>query len=107
MTRALARGAFADRLPPEVAGEVRKGYQAADWHEGMAGARADIAEEVLRIASTPGAAELIDLARMTHLLEQWPSSGWHKPEVFIPYRIALLRGVSAGHFLRKTAGTNA
>jgi asparagine synthase (glutamine-hydrolysing) len=106
-TRALARGAFADRLPPEVVGEVRKGYQAADWHEGMAAARADIAEEVRRIASAPGAGELIDLGRMSQMLEQWPEGGWHRPDVFIPYRVALLRGVSAGHFLRKAAGTNA
>jgi asparagine synthase (glutamine-hydrolysing) len=38
--RSLARRAFADRLPPEVLRERRKGYQAADWFEGMSVSRA-------------------------------------------------------------------
>jgi asparagine synthase (glutamine-hydrolysing) len=106
MTRALARQAFADRLPSEVTGEVRKGYQAPDWHEGMAMGLGDIRAELRRIASVPGAAALVDLPRMERMLDQWPIGGWHRPEIFIPYRVALLRGVSAGHFLRRAAGTN-
>ena len=39
--RALARRALADRLPQAVLSEERKGYQAADWHEGLTAARTD------------------------------------------------------------------
>src|SRR5207249_2791570 len=34
VNRALARRALADRLPPAVVEEQRKGYQGVDWHEG-------------------------------------------------------------------------
>src|SRR5439155_11182972 len=33
--RALGRDALADRVPPEVLNETRRGLQAADWHEGV------------------------------------------------------------------------
>jgi asparagine synthase (glutamine-hydrolysing) len=49
---------------------------------------------------------MLDVERMRGLVETWPESGWERPEVTNAYRLALLRGVSAGHFLRKVAGTN-
>lgn len=106
MTRALARRALADRLPPQVTGEMRKGYQSADWHFGLEAGRAGIAAEIARFSHVPGAGDLLDLPRMAALIEKLPDRDWHKPEVFTPYRIALLRGVSAGHFLRKASGSN-
>ena len=58
--RGLARSAFADRLPAAVTGERRKGYQSADWHEGVGAARDALAEEVERIAAAPAAAEALE-----------------------------------------------
>lgn len=104
--RALARRAFADRLPPAVAAEQRKGYQAVDWHEGLAAARDELRDELGRIAGTEEAAAALDTEKMKALLEGWPEGGWHKPEIFQPYRLALLRGVSTGHFIRKAARSN-
>jgi asparagine synthase (glutamine-hydrolysing) len=104
--RGLARFAFADRLPPAVVGERRKGYQAADWHEGIAGARAALAEEVERIAAAPAAAETLDTLRMRRLLDEWPERGWNHIGTIQRYRAALLRGVSAGHFARRASGRN-
>jgi asparagine synthase (glutamine-hydrolysing) len=104
--RALARRALADRLPPIVTEERRKGYQAVDWHEGLTAAREELREEVGRIASAGPALEALDAGKMQALIDDWPEGGWHKPEVFQPYRLALLRGVSAGHFIRKAAQSN-
>ncbi len=104
--RALARRAFADRLPPAVAAEQRKGYQAVDWHEGLSAARQELREEVGRIAATDEAAGALDTQKMQTLLDNWPEGGWHKPEVFQPYRLALMRGVSTGHFIRKATRSN-
>jgi asparagine synthase (glutamine-hydrolysing) len=106
MTRALARGAFADRLPAQVGNQVRRGHQAADWHEGLGAAREGVRAELRRMAAAPGVDDLVDVERMSRMIDDWPEGGWHRPEVFIPYRIALLRGVAAGHFIRKAAGTN-
>jgi hypothetical protein len=43
---------------------------------------------------------------MRRLAESMPSGGWHEGETTQKYRLALLRGVSAGHFIRKAAGSN-
>ncbi len=104
--RALARTAFADRLPPLVAEEKRKGYQAADWYLEMAAAREEIGAELGRIAATPAACDALDAGMMDRLVAEWPSGGWDRMGVIQKYRLALMRGVSAGHFLRKASGSN-
>ena len=104
--RALARRAFADRLPAEVAGERRRGLQGADWHVGMAAARGQIAAELDSFERCAGATDVVDVARLKQALADWPEDGWHDPETTWLYRHAMLRGVAAGHFLRKVARTN-
>jgi asparagine synthase (glutamine-hydrolysing) len=104
--RSLARRAFADRLPQHVVRERRKGYQAADWFEGLGAAREEIGEEVRRLREVPAAAEALDLDRMSSLLKDWPSGDWTSNAVVSQYRLGLLRGASAGHFLRKASGSN-
>ena len=98
--RSLARRALADRLPRAVLRERRRGYQAADWHEGLSSARDGAAAELQRMEFCPPVAATLDIRRMKNLLENWPSSGWERANVRQPYRLALLRGISAGHFLR-------
>jgi asparagine synthase (glutamine-hydrolysing) len=104
--RALAKTLLADRLPQSVLNEQRKGYQAADWHEGLTAARSEITMELERLAASNPAAKTLDLERMKHLVENWPAAGWERPEISQPYRLALMRGISAGHFLRKASGAN-
>lgn len=104
--RALARTAFADRLPPVVAEEKRKGYQAVTWHEEMTAARGDLRDELGRIAASAPACSTLDADKMERLVEEWPSDGWNRPATVDKYRLALLRGVSAGHFVRKASGSN-
>jgi len=106
VTRALAKRALADRLPQAVLNEQKKGYQAADWHEGMTAARADVVAELERLVACAPAAKALDIERLKRLVEQWPTSGWERDDVIQPYRLALLRGISAGHFLRKASGAN-
>jgi asparagine synthase (glutamine-hydrolysing) len=106
-SRALARRALADRLPQAVIDERRKGYQAVDWHEGMRTGRADIAAELERLSPCAPAARTLDLERLQRLIEQCPDDGWGRHETVAAYRLALYRGVSAGHFLRKATGSNA
>jgi asparagine synthase (glutamine-hydrolysing) len=105
--KALARRAFAARLPPEVIHIKGKGYQAVDWHEGLTAARGAVGEEIARLGECAPAAAAIDLPRLAGLVENWPQGGWEKDEVMAPYRLALLRAVSTGHFLRKASGSNA
>lgn len=104
--RGLARDAFADRLPPEIVEESRKGLQAADWYDGLSGDRATAAEEVERLAGLPAGEGLFDVERLRRLVADWPQDGWNRPKVQAAYRLALLRGVSGSHFLRKAIGAN-
>jgi asparagine synthase (glutamine-hydrolysing) len=105
-TRGLARRALADRLPAVVLEERRKGLQAVDWHEGATAARADIAAEVERFAQCDIAHKTLDTDRLRALLDDWPERSWDRPEITASYRLALLRGVAGGHFMRKAARTN-
>jgi len=104
--RALARRALADRLPQSVLNERRKGYQAADWHEGLTAARRAIEAEVNRLAECGLAVQTLDVARLRAMIENWPTSGWERNDTRNSHRLALLRGVSAGHFLRRASGSN-
>jgi asparagine synthase (glutamine-hydrolysing) len=104
--RALARTAFADRLPAALLAERRKGYQAADWHEGLNSARGELAEELERIGQCAEARSTLDTDRLKRLAAEWPTSGWDSVAAMQLYRQALLRGVSVGHFLRKASGSN-
>jgi asparagine synthase (glutamine-hydrolysing) len=104
--RALARRAFADRLPKLVLDEPRRGLQAADWHERLTAVRDGVAVELDRLGNCPPAARAIDVPRLRRLVDNWPSGGWEDVEVIQAYRLALLRGISTGHFLRRTMGGN-
>jgi asparagine synthase (glutamine-hydrolysing) len=106
MPRALARRVLADRVPRRVLDEPARGYQAADWHERITGRRAEIAAEVARLDNCVAAARALDLSRMRHLLDCWPTDGWVRDDVIDPYRLALLRGLSGGRFLQQVAGSN-
>jgi asparagine synthase (glutamine-hydrolysing) len=97
--RALARQVLADRLPPLVVDEPRKGFQGADWHEGLRSDWDGVRREAARIAAAPGAARLLDTARMSALVEAPRVRDWDSNEAQAHYRLALLRGISAGHFL--------
>jgi asparagine synthase (glutamine-hydrolysing) len=106
VTRSLGRRALADRLPQAVLAEKRKGLQAIDWHEGMTAARGAAKEEIDRLESCGPAAATLDLPRLHKLVDQWPKGGWEQEPVMQSYRLALLRGISTGHFLRKASGSN-
>lgn len=104
--KAVARIAFADRLPQAVLDSRHKGYQAADWHEGLATARAELRDEVERLGAIAPAATAIDLPRLGKLIEDWPAGGWETSDVISQYRLKLLRGIAVGHFLRRASGSN-
>ena len=103
----LGRRSTAKRepLPPLVVGETRKGFQGADWHEGLLADWDGLRREVARIAAVPAAARLLDLPRMTALAQAPALDDWDSDEAHAHYRLAMLRGVSAGHFLRRAEGS--
>jgi asparagine synthase (glutamine-hydrolysing) len=104
--RGLARRAFADRLPPSVAESHVRGLQGADWYESVARDMPLLRQELEVIKRCAAAAEVLDTGWIDETLASWPQSEWDRRDVILRYRYGLLRGVSAGHFMRKLAGTN-
>ncbi|HEX8467807.1 MAG TPA: asparagine synthase-related protein [Allosphingosinicella sp.] len=96
--RPLAKAALADRVPRLVLEQKNKGYQGADWHEGLTAARTAISNLLEEIAADDMAASLLDLDAMRQWVRDWPEGGWHDARVTARYRNALLVGLSAGHF---------
>lgn len=104
--RALIRRAMAGILPPEILAERRKGLQSADWHLGFTAARPEMLREIERLEASPMARRCLDLPRLRRTLEDWPTGGWHRPEVRDNCMLALSRGLSAGRFIRRIEGGN-
>ncbi len=104
--RSLARRVLSDRLPPMVVAEKRKGLQAVDWYEGVGAARGEASTEIERIGLAPGAKKVFEAEKLEELTAGWPDGNWNSNKVSTRYRLALLRGISGGHFLRKAAGSN-
>jgi asparagine synthase (glutamine-hydrolysing) len=107
MPRALARRAFADRLPKQVLEETRTGLTVVDWHEDLTAARDSIVDELDRLEACSTTATALDLPRLRQLTQNWPSGGWEQAKVLVHYRYALLRAIAVGHFLRRATGSNA
>lgn len=105
--RGFARRALADRLPPEILVQRRKGLQAVDWHEGLTAAKAELQQEVDAIGELPESLGMVAVDRMKTAIRNWPASAdWRKARTVERYRLALLRGVAVGHFLRRASGSN-
>ena len=105
-TRALARRTFADRLPQSIVRETRSGYQGADWYVGLRADWASVRDETERIARLPEAAAMMDVDRIQSLLDPDDAVDWNSQQTEGTYRLALLRGISVGHFLRRATGAN-
>ena len=104
--RLLARRALADRLPKEVLEESRRGLQIGDWHEDLMASRDRVVDELDRLEACPAAAAALDLPKLRRLTKNWPSGGWERREIELPYRYTLLRAIAVGHFLRRATGSN-
>ncbi len=106
--RALAKRALSDRVPAAVLQHGPKGYQAVDWHEGLTAARPQLRDEVERLEANVPAGRALDVARMRRLVDEWPEEGvnWNSQAIMQRYRLALLRGIAVGHFVRRVTGGN-
>jgi len=97
--RSLARRAMVGRLPATTLRRTMRGRQSADWYLNLEAVRGRMATELERLQGSPLASRMLDLARMRRLIENWPSSGFERPDVILSHHITLTRGFSVGKFL--------
>jgi asparagine synthase (glutamine-hydrolysing) len=98
--RSLIRRAMWGLLPEMVLTNRLRGLQAADWYETLGLRRGELARQVAELARSPLARRALDLPRLRRALETWPAGGWHRPEIFREYNLALTRGLAGGRFIR-------
>lgn len=98
--RWLLRRLMADVLPEEILEGRGKGYQFADWYEGLSADRERLREQLQQLRQHRRAAQLLDLTALEELLENWPEEGWNNMATIQRYRLKLLRGVAMGSFIR-------
>lgn len=103
VTRRLARRVLADRLPPEVIDNRRRGLQGADFFHRMSQQKAAIAEGIESLYGSPLATRFLDLPRLKALLDAWPTDG---TSAGLEYLAVLHRGLHYGRFLRWVEGGN-
>ena len=107
LRRSFARKVLADRLPPEILNETRRGAQGVTWFSRLDKRRAEIGEEVERLEASPLASKLLDVPRMKRILDDWPRDAQNaqarRPEV----KLAFDRGLHVGQFIRWVEGGNA
>ena len=104
--RSLARRAFSDRLPIDTINSPVRGYQGADWYERLTPELARARAEVGFVERCSAASEVVSATWLKETLDNWPAADWGRPDVISRYRMGLLRGIAAGHFMRKVKGTN-
>lgn len=107
IARWFGRQVFADRLPPEILNETRRGEQAANWFESLDMRKSAIAEEIERMEASPLVCRLIDVPRLRRLLAEWPENAQDAQARMRDYRLGLDRAVHAGQFIRWVEGGNA
>ena len=96
--RAPIRAALRGRVPASVIEEGRRGLQAADWFAMLTAARSEAAALLKEVAGCEAAGRLVDMAKLRRLVDEWPGAdAGFGP---LAYRFGLLRGLSAGHFVR-------
>jgi asparagine synthase (glutamine-hydrolysing) len=99
-SRSLARRAMKERLPDAMVKRYSRGLQGADWYLAVKDALPSLKQEVLLQEQSPEARRTVDLPKVFNLLDNWPESGYHTPEVFTKWHSRLTRAISMGYFLR-------
>jgi hypothetical protein len=101
VTRAIVRGAMADRLPAEIVHRKRRGEQLPDWLDVMTASHAELASELDELEHHPLSRQLIDTVRLRQLMKHWPArTARADPAVARDYRYALLRALLVSRYLR-------
>lgn len=96
--RRLVRDGMSGLLPRKVLDRTTRGTQAADWSHQVTAMRGDIEREFVALARNDLAQRCLDLPRLQHLMQRWPTvlDRDHFPD----YGIRLMRAIMVGRFIR-------
>ena len=96
--RALVKTALEGRIPESVRCNRLRGLQAANWFSVLSRSRDEMTKVLLRIRELELARNLLNVGAMSRTLETWTSASHTLGS--LSSRYGLLRGLSAGEFIR-------
>lgn len=103
--RWLIRRAMKGRLPDVVLYNRKHGAQAADWHPRMTRERHHIAEKVKSLAGNVDVASIVDLQRLTSMLDDWPEREPPGVERLV-FITTIPEALGASYFIENVTGAN-
>jgi asparagine synthase (glutamine-hydrolysing) len=104
--RWLIRRAMKGRLPDVVLYKKKYGAQAADWYPRLTRERTQIANKVKRLAANVDVASIVDLQRLTAILDNWPMRQppeYSREQALI---LAIPQALGISYFIESVTGTN-
>jgi asparagine synthase (glutamine-hydrolysing) len=104
--RWLIRRAMEGRLPDAVLNQKKCGAQAADWYPRLTRELNHIAEEVKRLAYNREVAEILDIQRLTAILDNWPHSQPAEYTAEEKHLLAIPDALAAAYFIENVTGRN-
>lgn len=105
-SRGLAKRVLAGRLPDAQLHERRRGYQFADWHLAMRRSRDSLSQERDRSSQVDMAKDMLDMEALAETIAELDRGGTPDPATALKLRRGVLRGLAAGHFMRRASGSN-
>jgi asparagine synthase (glutamine-hydrolysing) len=100
--RSLIRRAMRGRVPDAALDRRTRGVQGADWYESLTPIRTQLAEEIARLDTSPGARWLLDLERLRAAVERWPATAQEAAKQSYLYSMIVPDAVAVGYFIRRT-----
>jgi asparagine synthase (glutamine-hydrolysing) len=98
--RWFARQVLADRLPPAILDEQRRGMQEPNWFEQLTARKPAIGAEIAALEQSALASALIDVPRLKRLYLEWPADTRMAEARDSEYQSALDRAVHVAQFIR-------
>jgi asparagine synthase (glutamine-hydrolysing) len=105
--RWFARRVLADRLPPEILHETRRGALQLPWFASLGARREEIAAEVERMENSIIGSRLFDIPRLRHLVSNWPRNAAEAESYGHAYMLSLEQAVHVSEFIRWATKGNA
>jgi len=104
--RSFAREVLADRLPPAVLNNQKRGYQNGDWFHRLTLLRPAFMEELKRLEASPAVRHMVDLPRIRAVAENWPVDANAAMARDAELLDIFGRGIHYGRFIRWVEGSN-
>ena len=105
--RWFARRVLADRVPPEILNETRRGALHFPWFAALSAQRAAIVAEVDGMENSLLASRLFDIPRLRRLIADWPADAREAEDKGMAYMMSLDQAVHVARYIRWATGANA